>query len=232
MISNKIKKNRGFTLINLILGSFLAFLVVNTAIDLVFTSSKSTESKAMSTKLQQEGLFVSMIITNNLYKAGDLDYGISSFMREPFDWDKTGLDNDNNDELAIRFHNHNNQTDCSGNNNIGVLVNHYTVSNNKLYCNNVELIDNVERFNIYFGVDISGDGNVDRFVDRNTAYTLNRETDKRVISLTYSLLLKSEKELTEDYDKSFNFADGSSENYLDGNIYRYFKRTILLRNML
>jgi len=188
--------------------------------------------KSEISKLQQDGLFTTILLVNDLYKAGDLDYGKSTFGRDPFNWAKTGKYDLKNDEMAIRFYNHDSITDCAGSGNIGILENHYQVRDNILYCNNIEIIDNVERFNLSYGVDLTGNGNIDRFIDRDKAMQVNLDPNKRLIAITFSLLLRSEKEYGFNSLYLFELASGEVDEYEDGKAYRMFKRTILLRNML
>lgn len=225
-------KNKGFTFFELLIASLIGFIVTSTAIDLIYSSSQSTSMKSEISKLQQDGLFASILLVNDFYKAGDLDYGKSTYGRDPFDWSKTGPEDLFNDEVAIRFYNHDSITDCAGHSNVGILENHYRVENNTFYCNDLEIIDNVERFNLYYGVDLTGNGNVDRFVKRDLAMQLNNESDKKLIAIRFSLLLRSEEEYGFSSEYEFKLANGETVIYQDGKAYRLFKRTILLRNML
>lgn len=228
----KIKNKKGLTLIELLISSLIGFIITTTAIDLIFSSSSSSYKDLESIKLQQDGLFTSILLSNDILKAGDLDYGESVFERNPFDWSSTGASDLINDELAIQFYNHDNKPNCSGDSSVGVLINHYDVKNKVLYCNNIEILENVEKFNIYFGVDLNGDGVINRYVDRDTAYSVNNDKTKRVIGLKFSLLLSSGKGYGQVYKKDFTLVNGESVSYTDDKEYKYFERSIMLRNML
>lgn len=231
MLKRVRNKKNGLTLIELLVASLLGFLVTTTAIDSIYTNTSDSYKDMEIKKINQDGLFTTILLSNDIYKAGDLDYGLSSFMRDPFDWTNTGSYDTNNDELSIRFYNHDNIPDCSGGVNVGVVVNHYVLKNKTLYCNDVEIINNVERFNLYFGVDLTGDGNIDRYVDRNSAKSINEESTKRVIALKYSFVISSEKNYNLG-SYSFTLANGEEFSPTDGKYYKIFSRNILLRNML
>lgn len=226
------KKNKGYTFLELLIASLIGFIITSTAIDLIYSSSQSSAMKTEVSKIQQDGLFLSIFLVNDLYKAGDLDYGKSTFGRDPFNWAKTGAYDTENDEVAIVFYNHDTITDCSGNSNVGVLENHYQVRDGIFYCNNIPIVENVERFNLSYGVDLTGDGNVDRFVRRNKAKELNDSNDHRVVAINFSLLMRSEREYGFSSEVNFNLSNGETVTYNDGKAYRLFRRTILLRNML
>lgn len=232
MILRKIKRQKGATLTQLLIGTLLTFIVSSTAIDLVWTSSNSSEQQKLEADLNKEGLFASILIANDLTRAGDLDYGTSPFTRTPFDWSKTGQKDSENDELAILFYNHNNTTSCSGDSTIGVLTNHYEITNDALYCNDVLLMENVERFNIYFGADLDGDGTIDRYVDSNSANLITTDPQQRVLSVRFNLLIKGEKSFGSAYLKTFSLVNGQTLTYNDRITYKYFEREIILRNML
>lgn len=226
------KKNKGMTLIELLIASLLGFIVTSTAIDLIFSSTSSSYKELDTIKLQQDGLFTTILLSNDILKSGDLDYGESVFERDPFNWSMTGASDTINDELAIQFFNHDNQPNCSGDQSLGVLINHYKVKNGILTCNDINIIENVERFNIYFGVDLTGDGIVNRYVDRDTAFIVNNEKTKRVIALKFSILLSTSQGYGANSEKSFTLVNGENVTYNDNKEYKYFERNILLRNML
>lgn len=234
LLNKKIKKNSksGFSLAQLMIGGAIMFIISSTAIDLTYGSANDSEKRTLESSLHRDGLFSSILISNDLTRAGDLDYGTSPFTRSPFDWEKTGQYDADNDELAIRFYNHDNVTSCSGENNIGVLTNHYKLVDNQLFCNDVLLLDNVERFNVLFGADLNGDGSINRYVNSNTANTLTTNSKTRIISLRFNLLIKGEKAFGENEEKSFTLVNGENLTYNDNNIYKYFEREVLLRNML
>ena len=227
----KNKKN-GYTLIELLIAALIGFIITTTAINMIYQNSQSSKQQRVGASLQQNGLFATLLISRDLNKAGDLDYGVSKFMRSPFDWTKTGKVNENNDEIAIRYFNHNNQPDCSGVIKSGVITNHYEIKNDVLMCNNTEIMDNIESFNVYFGVDTTGNGTIDRYVDRDKAMQLNKESDKRVIAVKFNLILKSKKGFGSIYKKKFTTVSGKEKIFVDNKIYKNFERTLILRNML
>lgn len=232
MILTKIKNKQGLTLPQILIASFLTFIVATTASDLIFTSAGTTDRNSIESEVHKEGLFTTIFISNDLTRAGDLDYGTSPFTRSPFDWSKTGNDTLENDELAIRFYNTGNNSACDGNTTIGVLTNHYKLDKGVLKCNNNAIIKNVERFNVIFGADLNGDGTIDRYVKSNTANDITLKSNQRIISLRFSLLIKSEKGNGVGYEKSFSLVNGTNVTYNDNIIYKYFEREVMLRNML
>ncbi len=238
----KIKKINGMTLVEILIVGLLGYIVSSTAIDFIFSSSNSTDNREIEGSLLQDGMLASSFIANDLYRSGDLDYGVSPFLKDPFDWDETGANTIENDEIALRFHNHSDYVNCAGNASAGqILKNHYLIEDESLVCSairtdgilsSVEIIDNAVRFNVVFGVDLTGDGVIDRFVDENTAKSVNDDVEQRVVAVRFGLLLAKESKSSSLITKTFNLVDGRTATYTDNKIYKYFERTILLRNML
>lgn len=241
----KIRKNKklGMTLVEILIVGLLGYIVSTTAIDFIFSSSNSGDNREIEGKLLQDGMLASSFIANDLYRAGDLDYGVSPFLKSPFEWSLTGQRDSVNDEIATSFYNHGDAFIClpSGNSGVGTISsNHYFVKNKILHCGandgdtskGNEIINNVERFNVVFGVDLTGNGIVDRFVDHNTARAINDDVEKRVVAVRFGLLLAQDSKNSEITKKEFTLVDGERVEYSDNKIYKYFERTVLLRNML
>lgn len=236
------KNKKGMTLVEILITALLGYIVTSTAIDFIYSSSSSSDDRQIESELLQDGILASTFIANDLYRAGDLDYGVSTFLKEPFDWSKTGEKTTTNDEIALKFFNHDTDSNCNGYSLVNsTLSNNYYVELGKFYCSSlkndgtigsVEIIENAVRFNIIFGVDLTGDGVIDRFVDRNTAKAVNDDVEKRVVAVRFGLLLAKESKNKEEFEKTFELVDGRTVTYTDNKIYKYFERTVLLRNML
>ncbi|MES1925396.1 PilW family protein [Salinisphaera sp. T31B1] len=92
------------------------------------------------------------------------------------------------------------------------------------------IIEQVQRFNVVYGVDTSGDGSADTYVDAPTA-----ANGAGVVSLRIQLLLRSEANvLPSPVTRTYPFADGSSftTSSTDRHAYQFIDQMVALRNRL
>lgn len=225
-------KNKGFTLIELLMVVFLGGFVVMGILQILNSNQKTSFLQKEIIDVQNTGFFVSNILSNDLRKAGSSDESVSKFDVSTFDFNNTIIKPDGNIKLTINYQNFDNDYDCGGISGLSNISNVYEVINENLYCNNIEIANNVKKFSMLFGADLDGDGFTDRYLDRNTAFEIQKSTNKKLISVKYLLILKSSRELEEVSTKTFRLIDGKNVTYKDGYFYRVFNNKVVLKNML
>lgn len=230
MINKKL--STGFTLIELIIVVLLGSIILLGILQ-VFTLNQNTSllQKSMI-ETQNSGFFVSTMLTSDLQKAGISDESISKYDVYPFNFDRTSENNDGNSQISVSYMNTFNDYDCSGTAGLSTIINTYKVKSNILYCNDLELMQDVVRFKVNYGMDLDGDNFVDRYVDRNTALEMTNTDKYKIISVQFALLVSSDKDYEEVSDKQFTILNNEVLKYKDGKYYRLFSKNVILKNML
>jgi prepilin-type N-terminal cleavage/methylation domain-containing protein len=226
------KKNNGFTLVELLIVGFISSIVILGVIQLLNLNQNSSLLQKEMITVQNTGFFITSMLSNDLQKAGDMDEGTSKYDVSPFDFNKTLENEDGNSQISIQYNNNHSEYSCSGEENLSTIVNTYVVKKEIMYCNDVPIIENVKRFKILYGADTNGDGSVDRYVDRDTAKIVTNTTGQRIVSVMYTLLIGSTKDLEVTEKKTFKIFYKESLSYNDGKFYRLFYRDVTLNNML
>ena len=183
-------------------------------------------------EVQNTGFFAVNLLSNDFKKAGSSEDAVSKFDIDTFDFDNTDIDASGNMKISIVYDNFDSDFDCAGTSGLSTITNTYEVLEGVLYCNDIELVSGVERFSVLFGVDLNGDNFTDRYVDRDSALEIQNSTNKKIVSVYFSLLLKSTKELESSSVKSFNILNQEDLEYEDGYFYRLYSKKVVLKNML
>ncbi len=225
-------KNKGFTLIELVIVVLLGSIIL-IAITQVFSLNQNTTmlQNAMI-ETQNSGFFATSMITSDLQKAGLSDESISKYDVTPFDFSLTADDTNGNSKIAISYLNLNNEFDCDGTSGLNTIINVYLVKDGILTCNGLEMVKNVVRFKVKYGIDLNGDNFVDRYVNRDTALEITNTNKYKIISLKFVILLSSDKEYELETEKEFNILNTETLKFKDGKFYRLFTKDVILKNML
>lgn len=227
-----IKKLKGFTLVELLIVSFISSIVIMGILQLLNLNQNTSLLQKEMINVQNTGFFITSMIANDLQKAGDFGEGTSKLDAIPFNFNKTSDNPDGNSQISILYNNRNNEFSCSGESGLTIIENTYIVNDSKLYCNNIEIIDNVKRLKILYGADINGDGSADRYVDRDTAKLVSEASNQRIVSVMFSLVLSSSRELEQNEKKEIIILNNEKLTFEDGMFYRVFYRNVTLNNML
>lgn len=225
-------KNKGFTLIELLMVVFLGSFVIIGILQIFNLNQNSSMLQKEMIDVQNTGFFVSNLISNDLRKAGSSDETVSKLDVNTFDFYNTTLKADGNIKITINYDNFQNDYDCGGVSGLATISNVYEVIDENLYCNDIEIANNVKKFSMLFGADIDGDGFTDRYLDRDSAFEIQKHSKKKLVSVKFLLLLKSSKELEGNSIKKFNLFNNTSVTYEDGYFYRLFNKKVVLKNML
>jgi len=226
------RNNKGFTLVELLLVVLLGGFILVGILQVFNLNQNTSLLQKEMLDIQNSGFFAMTLLTNDLKKAGSSEEIISKFDVNPFDFENTSVDASGNYKLSINYLNFDNDFDCDGTSGLSTILNNYKVENNKLYCNDIEIVSGVERFSVMFGVDLNGDGFTDRYVNRDSALEIQNSSNKKITSVYFALLLKSSKELEADSEKKFKLLNNEEFEYNDGYFYRLFTKKVVLKNML
>lgn len=232
MIIRHLNKNKGFTLIELLLVVILGSIILLSIVQVFSLNQNTSMLQKSMIETQNTGFFVASMITSDLQKAGISDESISKYDVYPFEFNKTSDTSNGNSQLSISYMNTTGDYDCSGASGLTTIVNTYSVKDEILYCNGLDLIHDVKRFKVLFGIDLNGDNFVDRYVNRDTALEITNTNKYKIISVKFALLVSSDKEYEEKSAKSFRILDNQTLKYEDGKYYRLFSKNVILKNML
>lgn len=226
------KSNRGFTLVELLMVLLLGSFVFVGILQIFNLNQNTSLLQKEMLEVQNTGFFAVNLLSNDFKKAGSSEDAVSKFDIDTFDFDNTDIDDDGNMKISIVYDNFDSDFDCAGTSGLSTIANTYEVLEGVLYCNDIELVSGVERFSVLFGVDLNGDNFTDRYVDRDSALEIQNSTNKKIVSVYFSLLLKSTKELESSSVKSFNILNQEDLEYEDGYFYRLYSKKVVLKNML
>ncbi|KZX61644.1 MULTISPECIES: PilW family protein [unclassified Alcanivorax] len=251
---NKIKKQSGFSLVELMVAMLVGLVVTGAALQLLITNNRTFALQQATSRVQENGQLVLRFLVRDLRRTG-LDQNVAAGPEGVLFSATGGLPGSSDgstDRLTISYHG---TTDCEGGG-TGVVVrviNSYYVSNDGLFCDGnlsggsgIELVSGVEGFKVKYGVDESPDGamGVTTFVGAtNAAGYITQEQSEAgvpgavgtVVAVRLALLLSEESD---------SLPDGGAEQtfYLLGNkvtrsdtdskaVRRMFTSTVLLRNV-
>jgi len=226
------KSVQGFTLIEMLMVVALGSIVLLGVLQVFNLNQNTSMLQKSMIDVQNTGFFVSSMIANDLQKAGLSDESISKYDVYPFNFDKTSESYNGNDQLSITYLNSRKEYDCSGLSNLPTITNTYFIKDEILYCNNIELMRDVKRFKISFGIDLDGDNFVDRYVNRDTALEITNTNKYKIIAVRFALLVSSDKEYELVSEKKFTLLNKETLTYKDGRYYRLFSKNVILKNML
>jgi type IV pilus assembly protein PilW len=231
ILNNKNKK--GYTLIELMVGILISSIVAGGALTFIETSMNTDQYQKATILLQNETKYAVDYLVSDIRIAGfALTDDLSSFEKQPFDWANTTDGNaENPDQIQIIYENSQNNTDCSGVSNLPIISNRYYVNNNNLMCNNQIILDNIQVFQILYGIDLKNNGRIDRYLPATTARPISENSLYRIIAVRFDIISSSENGYNGVYLKSFNITNNNKIEFTDNRIYKSYTRTIMLKNM-
>lgn len=273
-----IRWNSGLSLVELMIALLLGSLLTVAATQL-FLVNRQTENLQMGiSSIQDNGRFAFDYVSRALMEAGHGESDAivpfvldgSSFNGTPADAEI--LDGDKYDQVVFEVVN---GRDCLGGAMSGYKRYHVRTSDGlkRLSCDawaytetaseggEVEtgytqassgpLIDNVEAFQVMYGVDFNdpneeGYGVADLYTNATQLKTIESDVSSgsaRIVSVRFSVLIASDGRVTLEteyapdsvtlLDETFNQGNGSTEiNFEDGRLYRTYSSTVTLRNLV
>lgn len=232
-------KQKGFSLIELLVAGLLGLVLLGGVVQLFLGSSENYRMQDELASMQEDGRFALMFLNDQIEMAGwtaDDAYVVPAI-------DLLNSADGANDSIAVSYVRAINGTDNRDCNGVvvadGRVTNQFSVNaNNELVCQGIggggaaqPMIGGVESFQVLYGVEtelVCPDGAVDRYMTRNE---LNASgLGSNVISVRVSLLLNSQEDiLKEDLADQFQVAD-QLVNFNDRRVRRLFQETIFMPN--
>lgn len=251
----------GFSLVELMVALLLGSLISIAATQLFLVNRQADNLQQGLSSIQDQGRFIVDYLSRDLMQAGhDPVAAIDPFVfatTEP----RHSLDDPRNDALVMQV---NNGTGCQGDTGFTGLKHYHVADDRNLICadyrlvagawqpgNSETLIDNVEAFQVLYGVDFdtslgkAGYGYADAYADAKgyeDAYA-DAAADKlkpRIVSVRFSVLLSSDRPAGIDpslapasvpvLDQDIGSDAGVTLD--DRRIYRVFTSTVALRNQV
>lgn len=224
-----IAKN-AYTLSEILVGIVLAVIVSEMAFKMLGNVINTDEYEKNMVTMQADINHVSEMISSDIKKSGL--FLNDNTNNQPFDWTRTNDTGGVYDSIAMVYQNINNEYNCSSILELPNINNHYYVAGSDLYCNNVLILENVVLFQVLFGIDFNEDKIIDRYLNAAQAEGFSLDTSYTVLDVKFEITVVSERDFTDNYDKTIYTSSFGNTTYNDGKIYRNITRSTVLKNML
>ncbi|MGJ3257787.1 MAG: PilW family protein [Alcanivorax sp.] len=164
---NMVKKQSGFSFVELMVAMVVGLVVTGAALQLLITNNRTFALQQATSRVQENGQLVMRFLVRDLRRTG-LDQNVAAAVPNGVLFVPAaglpGSSDGTTDRITIAYHG---TTDCEGGGAGGVVqvVNSYYVSNNGLFCDGnlsggagIELVSGVEGFKVKYGIDENPDG--------------------------------------------------------------------------
>jgi prepilin-type N-terminal cleavage/methylation domain-containing protein len=242
---NFLRKNQGFTLIELMVGLSIAAIFTTAIIQLVIAASASYLLQQNLGELQENARFAFNTMQSEIESAG--------YQQQPWiagsDWAIDSIDSVSASSDAVRirrwsenncfensnptlgpdskpaFHLRETRFSVNGSRNLALTC-RYGPDSNQLttQINNFGLVENVEAFQALYAEDSDLDGNADRWVSVG-----NWMDEENVLAIRLALLLTTANPLNAGSEASLQVLDQSIAGSDDGRIRRVFESTFTIK---
>lgn len=245
-------KQHGFSLVELMVALLLGSLISIAATQLFLVNRQADNLQKGLAAVQDQGRFIFDFLSRDLMQAGhDPLASVAPFVFTGHGG-QVSTDATRFDTLVLQV---NGGTDCLGNGFTGIKKYHVGNTNNLIcteyenqagtwtarYGNAESLIDNVEAFQVLYGLDYdslgeTGYGQADAYVPASLA----ANASQRIVSVRFAVLLGSSQGVGFDktlapasfalLDRTLTSSDGIDAR--DGRLYRQYTATVALRNQV
>ncbi len=214
--------NKGFTIVELMVGLALSLLLVAAAATVYLSSKKTNAVNQNILNIQNDGQLALQVLKNDIRHAGwtrnDLQ---SQSMATPLAAGFKDGGGAASDTLAIQYEG---DFDCNGTAVTNVVINTYSLNGNTLMCNGQPMIDGVESFQVLYGYSGAGGG-----VKYVTADNISDPT--AVESVRFGVLLRSEKSIPDaPASKDYVVLDQNLTGFTDKKIRQVYSATVAILN--
>jgi type IV pilus assembly protein PilW len=233
-------KQRGFSIVELMIAGVLGLLLLAGVIQLFLGSNQNYTMQDELASMQEDGRFALMFLSDQIEMGGWTDPAVSQILPAV---DFTNSADGANDSIALsymRVVDGVNNIDCNGAVVAsGIITNQFSVNaNNELVCTGLTgagvaqpLIGGVESFQVLYGVEterVCPDGVVDRYMTRDEVNAAG--LTRNVLSIRIGLLLGSGNSiLPANMAETFQVMDQAT-NYNDRILRRLFQNTVFMPN--
>lgn len=233
MFAGNNKKIKGFTLLELMIVLLISSIALIAVTRFLFSTITYDAYIEESVKMQDEVSFFNRFIEKDVMMAGfSISSVASNASKKPFNLEKTFDNVDGSSQFAITYENFNNNADCDGNTSLNKIENVYYLNNGNLMCNNLKIIENVNYFKVYYGIDINGDSISDRIVNAiEMKNILSSKTSSKPVFVIIEIMIKSNQEFLGKHEKQFKFYNKEKTIVDDSYLYKKLRNKYILKNM-
>lgn len=236
------KVSKGFSLVELMIAGFLGLLLLGGIITLFLSSRQTFRVQEQIGNIQADGRFALMFLERFIENAGWYE---NLAPANPFSAIDFGLSSEGggngNDSIAVSMEvAAGTGVDCNGAVVVGTRVtNHFFIDGNTLVCQGnggavawaappQPIIENVDSFQVLYGVDTDSDHVVDRYVTADTASGSN--WTQKIATVQIGILVTSQdRVLPEPVQRDYQIAD-LQLTINDQRLRRAFNKTIVIPN--
>ncbi|WP_290522884.1 PilW family protein [Alcanivorax sp.] len=234
------KRQQGFSLVELMVALLLGLLITGAAVQLFLTNQRSFLLQQTLSRVQENGqLFVRFLVTD-LRRTGlemsdvasAVNKGVQFAVADGLPGSSNGADYD---RLTVSYHG---VTDCEGSVSaitVDVVNTYFVNADSELVCQGnltggggVVLLDGVEAFEVLYGIDevVDGFANVNRYVEAGS------QGANPVIAVRFAVLLKEESNNLPESDgnRQIHVLTKTVSEPADRAVRRVFMSTVKLRN--
>lgn len=191
----KTLRQKGFSIIELLIASLLGLILLGGVIQLFLGSNQNYSLQDDLATLQEDGRFGMMFLEHQIQLGG---YAFDGNIPDAIDLTTVGATTDDlNDSFTVSYNDGKNR-DCNGATVVGMVNNRFFVdADGNLMCqgngagsNPQPLLSNVERFQVLYGVETETgcpDGVVNSYVSRTSL-----ASNSKILSVRFALLLQSD----------------------------------------
>lgn len=242
----------GFSLVELMIALVVGLILLAGVLQILLGNREAFDAQRGKARLQENARLVSFVLENSVAHAGfKTDLNAKETRIFPFDDENefargafvggTPNTRNNSDTLRIRFQGEGGVHNCRGTA-VGTVGDPqetgfelYVNEDDTLVCHvfggdSQPLVENVERFEVRYGLDTDDEVGVDRYIS-----DLGGADPTEVRSIRVQLLLRSpdaEKLLPVATERTFQFSDRNTQTYNDRQGRLMLDQTIALRNAL
>ena len=211
--------NKGFSLVEVLIALTIGIFLSLGATQLFSASSATTRLQQALSEVSEAGRFTASFIGTDLQKAGySPSVALTDFLQGV-----NGV-NGGNDSVTVSYDGViSNNRDCVGNEVVGNVVNRYLVIDRQLQCNGITLVDEVESFQVLYGID------TDNSLTPNY-YSVEPNGGNDVVAVRIGILIRSKNNAQARADQVFNVLDEVVAPEADGFLRRLFTKSVLIRN--
>ena len=229
-----IRKQLGFTLLEIMIALLLGSLVILAATQLFMANQQLFATQQAVSRLMDDGQLMLRYMGNDIRRAGFSGGALSEMDAVVFAGAKASSDGAVSDQLAIQF---SGNRDCQGSTSPSPvdIVNVYFVDGGNLRCDgsltaaSVALLTGVEGFRVQYGLDTVKDGEAGPFLFVGAASAA--ASDRPVVAIRVALLLGTPGNMDANDPRVWDLYDRQISTGADQVVRRVFSSSFMIRNM-